>query len=328
MMLRPYALNRSANRNKIYNNNMLLGSQTSPLNLSIQEINDGLVLDSVALSSFPNSQNSKLGQLRHKGLYIDVVDRGSKEDFNVIISEDSDYELRTLENVNMRGFHARSSIVFPKVNGVSSSKPSSLRIAFGGTKQWTDVPRTAAMYLTKRPFTYEKETNEFLDSTLKKYKDTYGDEPNVIVVAAHSAGTSHAIKAYKLLQDKEVKSDMRLRLYEPFGLDYTGFQPQENENVATYISEKSFLPSMSQAGKVSGHTQVLPAPSREKVENGSWISAAGRAISTPIMAHLLLWMVDSHLDKNNSSHRESSSSLESILSFESMQKLEGSGMLR
>lgn len=265
-ILRQHGLYRINSRNKMSNNQVLLGSQIAFNGLSNKEKNDGIILDSIGLSSFPDSNASKLGQLRSKGLYIDAVSKGSKEDFNLMTAEGSNYELRTLANVNMRGFHARSYLVYPKEDGFTNLMPSSLRIAFGGTKQYSDIPRTTAMFFTRRPLAYEKETDEFLDKTISKYKEIYGEDktPKVIVVSAHSAGTPHAIKAYNTLKEKGLESDVQLRLYEPFGAKFTGFEPKEGENIATYVCKSSFLPRMGNAGETLGYTETLPSPASEK----------------------------------------------------------------
>ncbi|MDA0780905.1 MAG: hypothetical protein PQ612_01765 [Rickettsiales bacterium] len=316
-ILRQHGLYRINSLNKISNNQVLLGSHRSFSGLSSKERDDGIIIDAVGLSSFPDSRAGKLNQLRPKGLYIDAADRGSKEDFSLMTTEGSNYELRTLENVNMRGFHARSYLVFPKEGDSPALLPSSLRIAFGGTKQYSDIPRTTAMFLTGRPMAYEKETKEFLDKTMNKYQEAYGTDkvPRVIVVSAHSAGTPHAIKAYNILKEKGIRSDIQLRLYEPFGAKFTGFEPKEDENIATYVCKSSFLPKMYNAGKTLGHTETLPPPTDEKVANGTFISAAKNAISTPIMAHMLLWIVDSHIDRNATKNITLSDSLESLPSI-------------
>jgi hypothetical protein len=307
----------------------MLGNYKNYSSLSSQEIKDGVFLDCVGLT-FPDGKNgSTLDKLRERGLYINAVDKGSREDFNVNTNE-SNYELQTLADLDISGFHARSYAVFPIKENLKSQTPTTLRVAFGGTRKLPDAPRTAAMFITKRPFAYEKQTKEFIEKTFQQYEKKHGEKtlPNNIIVSAHSAGTTHAIEAYNILKttlkEKGISAKAHLRLYEPFDVRSTGFKPEEGESVVSFVSQNSFLPKIPYYGETIGHKEVLPPSSRKKLLDGTLIGLAEKALSSSLMAHTLLWMVDSNLDKNLGTTINKMDSLESLLSLStSCQSLSG-----
>jgi len=325
--IRPNVIQRISSRNKLSKNQLTLGNQQLFSSLSTNERADGVILDSVGLSSFPDSRGSMLGKLRDKGLLVDAIKKEQDEDFYVKTSN-SEYHLKSLVTLNKNGFHGRSSLVYPKNENGFKDNPSSLRISFGGTKKITDVPRTTAMRLTSKPFVYEKAVNDFLDATFGEYENLYGKGslPPAMIISAHSAGTPHAIRAYNILKEKGTKSDMHLRLYEPFGAKFTGFEPDENENVVSYRGYNSFMKDLYYgAGDTIGHTEDLPPSSREQLLNGTMIGLMERVAKRSVMSHTLLWMVDSYMDKNSTITKDDS--LESLMSYESMQREQG-GMVR
>lgn len=256
---------------------------------------DSIILDVVGLSSVPNKNLDKLKSLEIRGVLIDIMEDKTKTDFRVT-TPDSVNELRTLAQVDADGFHARSYAVHSVDNkNITNPNPDTIRMAFGGTVKLGDVPRTFAMHVTKWPFLNEKLTNVFLDETLKSYEDSYGRKPfsEELTISAHSAGSTHAIKAFDLLNKKVPNLNAKLRLYEPFGAKFVDFDHGKHGKTVSYHSPKSFLNKMDVDGHHVGSKEILPVSSSQELCSSEGV--LGSMISE-IYAHTLLCVLDGTLE--------------------------------
>jgi len=254
---------------------------------------DSVLKDIVALSSVPEGALKSLKPLEKKGVFVKEYE--GSQNYGLKTPDGSYFELRTLAKIDKDGFRARA-IAVHEVNesGEIQRNPSSVRVAFGGTAKWSDAPRTVAMHLTKMPISFGKNIDKLLNETSSAYKEAYGKDisSQKLVVSAHSAGTTHAMEAYKKLNlQYGIKS--KLRLYEPFGANYhfnVNKDSMDHSETISYQTHNSFLASMGYDGATIGYTEVLPKSKEKDACNGAGILGS-------IEGHKLVCVASQAIDK-------------------------------
>ncbi|PIR39507.1 MAG: hypothetical protein COV35_03055 [Alphaproteobacteria bacterium CG11_big_fil_rev_8_21_14_0_20_39_49] len=266
---------------------------------------DNVILDGVGLATttgVTDFNKKTFEELKEKGLDISSIKRGDKTDYRIKTTGNS-YELKTLEQVDKIGLHAKSYVVNQKPISSKEKKGSdSLRIAFGGTRE-QDWGRTFAMHVTKLPLHYEKNLREFIDNTLETYRQSNPDSglPENIVISGHSAGATQANKAFEILKEKGIESDVHLHLYEPFGAKFSKMKQEDQKEAVSYTGHNSFLKYFLYDGDTIGEVKALPESDLQKqVAAGKAISMSqwgilGRAMAASIKGHGIDSIIESGL---------------------------------
>jgi hypothetical protein len=274
---------------KLFDSESSIEGFNAPKQITSPEKVDSILQDVVALSSVPEGQLYKLKALEKKDVHIKEYE-GAKN-YGLKTPDGSFFELKTLAKIDKEGFRARSIAVHPvDKNGNVQEKPSSVRIAFGGTSTWSDMPRTITMAATKLPLQNYKHIGALINKTSEEYKANYVSElsSSKVVVSAHSAGTTHAMHAYEQLNEMGVST--KLRLYEPYGAKFMGSNFDKYKDIVSYRTHNSFLQQAGFDGDAIGLTEYLP-PSQDKD------ACNGAGIIGGIEGHKLICVASLAIDK-------------------------------